>query len=283
MNINWNDIINPITKEWVIRVRKAEEVFEKQARENPQNLEEIYAEFHHFLFDNYFSNELCNKHFMLAQTRHEWANIVNLPVACLISKFEKKESHNLLEEIIQRVRLTSQLFEAWEEFGNNGGQSLPDLFQQAVSLARATKTHQIVVRGKKLLTEIGFIQTGHKAINFILFLTLLENAQKYSPPGSTITVTISKQLDKIAKKSEGSHYNYYISVSDEGIGIPIEDQEQVLKKGQRGSNVGDIPGNGLGLFMIYGLCNWKVTIISPLYPQAEKNKGTKIKAELYHW
>jgi signal transduction histidine kinase len=285
---NWNDVVNPVTKDWVTKIRQSEENFDKKARKNSRYLRKAYLKFHRFLFKHYFSNELCRKYPLLSHIRHEWANIVNIPVGYSISKFKKKGSNDILEQIIQQVRLTSQLFEAWEKFGNNSKQSLLDIFQKVIGFAQTTNTHKIIVLGEELLSKIESIQVGHKAANFIFFSTLLENAQKYSPEGSTITVEVSENCYPAAISDEGQllergYIKYYFSVSDEGIGIPLEDQELIFRKGQRGSNVGNITGTGFGLFLIYGLCNWEITITSPLYPKAEKYKGTKIKIKLYDW
>jgi signal transduction histidine kinase len=39
-------------------------------------------------------------------------------------------------------------------------------------------------------------------------------------------------------------------VCDRGIGIPVEDQQQLFKAFNRGSNVGTRPGTGLGLLLV---------------------------------
>jgi len=39
-------------------------------------------------------------------------------------------------------------------------------------------------------------------------------------------------------------------VRDRGIGIPVEDQQQLFKAFNRGSNVGTLPGTGLGLLLV---------------------------------
>ena len=65
---------------------------------------------------------------------------------------------------------------------------------------------------------------------------LLSNAIKYSPEGSPITVRVTDQDSEVT-----------IEVADQGIGVPEKDQAQLFEGFQRGSNVGDRPGNGLGL------------------------------------
>jgi PAS domain S-box-containing protein len=66
---------------------------------------------------------------------------------------------------------------------------------------------------------------------------LIENAHKYSPDGTQVTVTVSCDGDSAV-----------LEVSDEGIGIPAADQPHVFDWFRRGTNVAAIaPGTGLGL------------------------------------
>lgn len=65
---------------------------------------------------------------------------------------------------------------------------------------------------------------------------LLSNAIKYSPRGSRVSLAVRREGDEVL-----------IEVSDQGIGIPAADRERLFETFERGSNVGAIPGNGLGL------------------------------------
>jgi PAS domain S-box-containing protein len=65
---------------------------------------------------------------------------------------------------------------------------------------------------------------------------LLTNSVKYSPPEKTIEI-----------KTEYAQEEIILSVQDEGIGIPEEDLRKIFAPFQRGSNVGQTPGTGLGL------------------------------------
>jgi PAS domain S-box-containing protein len=65
---------------------------------------------------------------------------------------------------------------------------------------------------------------------------LLSNAVKYSPSGETITLRM-RQEDGEA----------IFEIRDRGPGIPSADQPRLFEAFQRGSNVGNIPGSGLGL------------------------------------
>ena len=72
-----------------------------------------------------------------------------------------------------------------------------------------------------------------------IFLNLLTNAIKYSPKGGKIEFIIKEEKDCI---------DFF--VSDEGIGIPANNQSILFEPFQRGDNVGDISGTGLGMSII---------------------------------
>ncbi|HAA27834.1 MAG TPA: hypothetical protein DCE56_09440 [Cyanobacteria bacterium UBA8553] len=68
---------------------------------------------------------------------------------------------------------------------------------------------------------------------------MLSNAIKYSPEGGII------QFDLLCTDSEA-----IFSIQDSGIGIPKEDLEQLFESFNRASNVGMIPGTGIGLTIV---------------------------------
>ena len=68
---------------------------------------------------------------------------------------------------------------------------------------------------------------------------LLGNAKKFSPPGSRVVVH---------GREEGG--TVVISVRDEGMGIPIEDQERIFEAGISGDHT---RGLGLGLFICHAI------------------------------
>lgn len=70
-----------------------------------------------------------------------------------------------------------------------------------------------------------------------ILLNLLSNAVKYS--------------DKdIVLETKNEHNNLQISIKDEGIGIPSEEQAYLFSKFFRGSNANTIQGTGLGLNIV---------------------------------
>lgn len=68
---------------------------------------------------------------------------------------------------------------------------------------------------------------------------LLSNAFKYSPVTSTVRFSVTEQEDGVL-----------FEISDEGIGIPEEELEQLFEAFHRCSNASAIPGTGLGLAVV---------------------------------
>ncbi|ACK68511.1 response regulator receiver sensor signal transduction histidine kinase [Gloeothece citriformis PCC 7424] len=68
---------------------------------------------------------------------------------------------------------------------------------------------------------------------------LLGNAIKYSPEGGKIRVDLIEKGERVI-----------LSVEDQGIGIPLEDQQKLFKPFFRANNVENIAGTGLGLAIV---------------------------------
>ena len=83
--------------------------------------------------------------------------------------------------------------------------------------------------------EFGDIVGAPQRLRQVL-TNLLNNAIKFSPPGSTVTLRSWEREDEL-----------FLQVSDEGIGIPPDDQLHIFDDFFRARNVGDVSGAGLGL------------------------------------
>jgi len=72
-----------------------------------------------------------------------------------------------------------------------------------------------------------------------ILTNLLSNAVKYSPAGSSVELTLTRdQADAVWV------------IADRGLGIPEADQAQLFQAFHRGRNAGQIPGTGLGLVIV---------------------------------
>jgi PAS domain S-box-containing protein len=94
---------------------------------------------------------------------------------------------------------------------------------------------------------------------------LITNAIKYSPENSAIHVSchVNKRI--------------HLSVKDNGIGIPVDDQKHLFERFYRASNAGNVQGTGLGLHILkryVELAKGAIEVTS------EVGKGTEFKITL---
>ena len=77
-----------------------------------------------------------------------------------------------------------------------------------------------------------------------LLENLTENGVKYSPQGGEVRLKVWSDAERA-----------YISVSDQGIGIPAHDLPHIFERFYRAANVDDrqFAGMGLGLFICRGI------------------------------
>jgi signal transduction histidine kinase len=82
------------------------------------------------------------------------------------------------------------------------------------------------------------METDRRLIRNILF-NLISNASKYSDSGKTIYLECNKKAKSI-----------FITVRDEGIGIPENEVKHLFERFFRASNATNIQGTGLGLNIV---------------------------------
>lgn len=73
----------------------------------------------------------------------------------------------------------------------------------------------------------------------LILLNLLSNAFTYSAPTAFVRL-------RVVNTEQESHF----TIADQGIGIPSEDMEHIFDTFHRGTNIGTIPGSGLGLSIV---------------------------------
>jgi signal transduction histidine kinase len=97
---------------------------------------------------------------------------------------------------------------------------------------------------------------------------LLANAVKFSPEGSTVTLSGRETPDSLV-----------ITVTDEGMGIPPEDQQHIFEDFFRASNADEIGGAGLGLSItkkIVEAHKGQIEVESPYQPDKSGARFTVI-------
>jgi PAS domain S-box-containing protein len=88
------------------------------------------------------------------------------------------------------------------------------------------------------LEHCGNAYLDEKLLRSIL-ANLLSNAIKYSPEGGNVTLTLRREQN-----------NAIFQIKDRGIGISPTDQKRLFEPFNRGKNVRNIPGTGLGLVVV---------------------------------
>jgi signal transduction histidine kinase len=98
----------------------------------------------------------------------------------------------------------------------------------------ATRKRQV------LLTDVpeGVLRVDPNRMRQVLY-NLLSNAIKYTPAGGTISVTALLEDDKAR-----------ITVADDGIGIPLDDQRRIFEEFTQVAEHGPHEGTGLGLSIV---------------------------------
>lgn len=119
---------------------------------------------------------------------------------------------------------------------------LVDLAHRAAGLlAVKAADHQIRVDLPDEKSEMPAMGEFRRVLQILV--NLLGNAIRYSPDGSVIKVRVAQNGDQAE-----------ISISDQGDGIPQEDQHKIFEKFERLGRSGD-GGSGLGLFISRRLAN----------------------------
>jgi two-component system sensor histidine kinase KdpD len=104
-------------------------------------------------------------------------------------------------------------------------------------LAARLQSHPVAL---SVPSDLPPVPLDHAAFEQVL-TNLLDNAVKYSPRGSPIS---------IAARAVGNFVE--IAVADQGPGIPPEVQQAVFGKFYRADQSGRVPGSGLGLAIVKG-------------------------------
>lgn len=141
---------------------------------------------------------------------------------------------------------------------------LTDMAQQIIEeMQLIAKQHQQIVHQHTGASTV-FELDPHLMKNCII--NLISNAIKYSGDHTTIDFNTFIEQDECV-----------ITVKDNGIGIPSEEQKNLFEPFFRANNTGSIPGTGLGLNIVKRyvmLMDGEVTL------RSEENEGTTIEVRL---
>jgi signal transduction histidine kinase len=118
--------------------------------------------------------------------------------------------------------------------------------------------------GGGLEARFGQIPTviGDRELLYQVFSNLVSNAFKYSPDQSMVTLGASAH-DGVVE----------VAVEDRGLGIPRDEIRRIRERYYRASNVGSIPGTGMGLHLVDEIVRQHG---GRLEIESEEGKGTRV-------
>ncbi len=156
-----------------------------------------------------------------------------------VSANDRRELLSIVDEEADRLnRLVGQAvemaqLEAQEIHMNFAPVALPDLIEQVrTTCGGVSNSHPVTVD----LPSLPRVSADAEMISKVL-CNLLENAAKYSRPGSPIFVTAEQKNGLVLT-----------SVADRGVGIDSSEQELIFDRLYRSRNLsGQTPGSGMGL------------------------------------
>ena len=123
--------------------------------------------------------------------------------------------------------------------------AVDEIISTALSRAEPiTRSHRVDLEVEK---ELPGVRVDERAVSEVVY-TLIDNAAKYSPQGSTIRITVRRSGDELIE----------MGVEDEGPGIPVDLRERVFDKFFRATRDGDVrnrqpTGTGMGLAIAKGI------------------------------
>jgi heavy metal sensor kinase len=161
------------------------------------------------------------------------------------SSEEYRQTLSILQEESRRLaRIIEDLFTLARADAGQYPLALRDSYLDEIAAAALLRARSLALA--KNITLIPAIETdlpicADEGLLGRMLLNLLDNAIKYSPPGSTVTLTC---------RGEGTHY--VLSVCDNGPGIPTELQPRIFERFFRADKArsrgeGETGGAGLGL------------------------------------
>lgn len=149
------------------------------------------------------------------------------------SALRVKDLRMLMSDVLDLARIRPEHIQAdFERI------SLPDIALQSVEDVRLLAREKSVQTCLDIAPEMGETVAAPRRLRQVL-TNLLSNAIKFSPEKGRVWLRLVEESDVVR-----------IEVADEGIGIPLDEQEHVFEDFFRARNVGEVGGTGLGLSIV---------------------------------
>jgi len=241
-------------------------------KEALQKLEESQKELSEALDKEKQLNEIKSRFVSMASHEFRTPLTTVMSSASLLSKYTKEDDQDKRNRHIERIKSSvDHLNDILNDFLSLGKLNEGKIEPQPEKF-NLYDVMSDVIDGMKDLTRKGQtlqlnsdkkieISSDKKMLRNI-FVNLISNAIKFSEEDKPILIAVEKTKEKLK-----------ISVKDEGIGIPVEDQEHLFSSFFRGANVTNIQGTGLGLHIVKRYAD---LLNGELELKSELNKGTTV-------
>lgn len=174
---------------------------------------------------------------------------------------ESDRLNRFISGLIELARIEAGEFRLRRRWG-----AVDEIISTALARAKSlTQNHVVQVIIEK---ELPVVRVDANAVSEVVY-TLIDNAAKYSPPGTTIGIHAARERDGMI----------VMAVEDQGVGVPLGLRERVFDKFFRATRNGDIStqqpsGTGMGLAIAKGIVeahDGKIWI-----EPAASGKGTRV-------
>jgi two-component system, OmpR family, phosphate regulon sensor histidine kinase PhoR len=142
-----------------------------------------------------------------------------------------------------------------------------DLEAFAHEVVDSMQLHGVTLALESQAGEVPGVEVDPTKLRRVL-LNLLENAVKYSPEGGPVVVRVDSENDRVR-----------LSVRDEGLGIPLGEQERIFEKFYRADPqlARGVGGSGLGLYICRELVQ---RMGGDIAVESEPGRGSTFTVEL---
>jgi len=145
--------------------------------------------------------------------------------------------------------------------------NLPEILQRTMELMQP-QAHDKNIYFQVLIDEDLPLLTGNKSSIEAMFINLISNAIKYTPPNGQFRVAVAKKAQHVQ-----------IKISDTGIGIEARDIPHIFDKffRERSDRTKHISGTGLGLSIVKGVVD---AHHGSIHVESEVGKGSTFTISL---
>ena len=177
-----------------------------------------------------------------------------------------KSELNRQKILIDRLLIAGRLESGTMKLENVPLDLVPALVDSIQAVKPIAKRRNVEIQFNSLHKPTRIV--GDRSALEQVFINLIHNAVKFSPEGNKVDIDLSERESEVC-----------VSISDHGLGIPVEAASHLFERFYRAKNVtiAEIPGSGIGLYIVKSIVDelgGKITVDSLV------NQGTTFTVTL---